>query len=33
MKEFSRMEEKNSPRCDICYYFRLLEPALVAKKL
>ena len=33
MKKFSIMEEKNSPRCDICYYFRLLEPALVAKQL
>ena len=33
MQEFSKMEEKNSPRCDICYYLRLLEPALVAKQL
>ena len=33
MKDFSKMEEKNSLRCDICYYFRLLEPALVAKQL
>ena len=32
MKEFSQMEEKNSKRCDICYYTRLLEPALIAKK-
>ena len=32
MKEFSQMEEKNSQRCDICYYTRLLEPALIAKK-
>ena len=32
MKEFSQMEEKNSPRCDICYYTRLLEPALIAKE-
>ncbi len=30
---YAKMEEKNSPRCDICYYFRLLEPAKVAKKL
>ena len=33
MKEFSQMEEKNSLRCDICYYTRLLEPAKIAKKL
>jgi len=33
MKDFSKMEEKNSKRCDICYYFRLLEPAQIAKKL
>ena len=33
MQEFSKMEEKNSPRCDICYYTRLLEPAKIAKKL
>jgi len=26
------MEEKISPRCDICYYARLLEPANIAKK-
>lgn len=32
MKDFSLMEEKNSPRCDICYYMRLLEPAQIAKK-
>jgi predicted adenine nucleotide alpha hydrolase (AANH) superfamily ATPase len=32
MKKFSQMEEKNSKRCDICYYTRLLEPALLAKK-
>ena len=32
MKEFWKMEEKNSPRCDICYYMRLLEPANIAKK-
>lgn len=32
MKEFSQMEEKNSSRCDICYYARLFEPALIAKK-
>jgi len=33
LRDFAQMEEKNSPRCDICYYMRLLEPALVAKKL
>ena len=33
LKNFAKMEEKDSPRCDICYYMRLLEPALVAKKL
>ncbi len=33
LKEFSKMEEKTSPRCDICYYMRLLESALMAKKL
>ena len=33
LKDFAKMEEKNSPRCDICYYMRLLEPALIAKKL
>jgi predicted adenine nucleotide alpha hydrolase (AANH) superfamily ATPase len=33
MKDFSKMEEKNSIRCDICYYTRLLEPAKIAKKL
>ncbi len=32
MKEFAQMEEKNSPRCDICYYIRLLEPAQIASK-
>lgn len=32
MKEFSQMEEKNSSRCDICYYTRLFEPANIAKK-
>ena len=32
MKEFSQMEEKNSSRCDICYYSRLLEPAKIAQK-
>jgi len=33
MQDFSKMEEKNSARCDICYYTRLLEPAKIAKKL
>jgi predicted adenine nucleotide alpha hydrolase (AANH) superfamily ATPase len=33
MKDFSKMEEKNSIRCDICYYTRLLEAAKIAKKL
>ena len=32
MKEFSQMEEKNSSRCDICYYSRLFEPAKIAQK-
>lgn len=32
MKDFAKMEEKNSQRCDICYYMRLLEPAKIAKK-
>ncbi len=32
MKDFSQMEEKNSQRCDICYYMRLLEPAKIAQK-
>jgi len=29
---FSRMEEKNSERCDICYYMRLFEAATIAKR-
>jgi len=33
MKEYSQMEEKNSVRCDICYYTRLLESAKIAQKL
>jgi len=33
LKDFSKMREKNSPRCDICYYIRLLQAALMAKKL
>ncbi len=32
MKDFSQMEEKDSKRCDICYYMRLLEPAKIAQK-
>lgn len=32
MKEFSTMKEKDSPRCDLCYYIRLLHAWTLAEK-
>lgn len=31
MKSFAPMKEKDSPRCDICYYMRLLHASKLAK--